>query len=419
MKRGIRLLVSLCILTGLTAQAEQKTFVIDPVHSGLGFRVRHLYSTFPGRLNSFSGTITCDTNDLTTTTVQATVDVTSIDTGNADRDKHLRSADFFNVAAFPKASFASTQAVPGPDNALTVRGKLTIRDVTADITFQGKVLGYGVDHKGVKRVGYHGEGTLDRTTFGVSYNMALPTGLTVVGTEVTLVLDIEAVEADPAAAAQSLSLADQLEKAKADEAKELPAEAAAALEKAKQEIAGQQNVNGLPIGAKAPDFSLPDTADKLISLSDTLKQGPVVLVFYRGEWCPFCNLQLHALEVAYPELRKLGATLLAVSPQKIDKAMVQQNKGALSFPLLSDVKGDCLRAYKLLYSIPPEMQKVYQERFGLNLEEYNGPGRWELPVTATYIIGTDGTIAAGVVDLDYTKRMDPKDIITALKALKK
>jgi polyisoprenoid-binding protein YceI/peroxiredoxin len=419
MKRHYGAFLACVVLAGIAVQAQEKVFVIDPVHSGLGFRIRHLYSVFPGRLDSFSGTITCTTNDLTTTKVTGSVDVTSIYTGNPDRDKHLRSADFFNVASFPKASFESTRVTPGPDNTLVIRGRITLRDVTADITFTGKILGYGVDHKGANRVGYHGEGTLDRSAFGIVYNMTLPTGLTVLGSEVTLVLDMEAVEVDPAPAEEPKPLAAQLQEQKSAETKDLPPEAAAALEKARQEIASQQNVGGLRIGDKAPDFSLPDTADKLVSLSDTLKKGPVVLVFYRGEWCPFCNLQLHALETAYPDMRKLGATLLAVSPQKIDKAMVQQNKGALSFPLLSDVKGDCLRTYKLLYTIPPEMQKIYKERFGINLEEYNGPGRWELPVTATYVIDTDGTIAAGVVDLDYTKLMGPKDILAALKALRK
>ena len=144
-----------------------------------------------------------------------------------------------------------------------------------------------------------------------------------------------------------------------------------------------------------------------------------MLVFYRGDWCPFCNLQLHALELAYPEMDKLGATLIAVSPQKVDKALAQQNKGALSFPLVSDTKGDTLRAFHLLYTIPEDMKTVYKQRFGIDLEAYNGAGRWELPVTATYIVAKDGTITAGMVDMDYTKRMEPAAIISALQALHK
>jgi len=299
--------LALAVLLGWAAQAEEQKFVIDPVHSGLSFRIRHLYTMFPGRINSFSGAITCDTNDLARMKVRGAADMSTVDTANGDRDKHLRSADFFNVEKYPTATFESAKVIPGPDQGLTIRGTMTFHGVRADVTFAGKVLGYGVDMKGVQRVGFHGAGTLDRTAFGVVYNAALSNGVSMLGNEVELMLDIEAVEA----------------------------------------------------------ASLPG-------------ESP----------------------------RTLGAQL-------------QQNKEALSFPLLSDTQGNTLRAYKLLYTIPAEMKKIYKERFGIDLEEYNGPGHWELPVTATYVIGTDGTIAAGLVDLDYTKRMEPADILQALKSLKR
>lgn len=406
----------LLVLSGLPARAEEKKFVIDPVHSGVNFRIRHLYTMFPGRFDAFSGTITCDTNDLATMRVRGAVDVASISTANADRDKHLRTADFFDVARYPTATFESTEVRPGSGQAVTVRGTMTLHGVTAAVVFEGKVLGYGADMKGVNRVGFQGRGTIDRTKFGMAYNAPLASGITMLGNDVELTLDIEAAEV---AALPAPSLEQQLDQLKSTGGKDLPPEVAAALEEAKAKIAAQQNVGGLEIGEKAPDFALPDTGDKPVTLSENLKQGPVVLVFYRGEWCPFCNLQLRALQEAYPEIRKLGASLLAVSPQKIEKSLVLENKDALTFPLLSDTDGKALRAYKLLYTIPAEMQRIYKDKYKIDLEEYNGPGHWELPVTATYVIGTDGLIAAGLVDLDYTKRMEPADILSALRAMRK
>ena len=184
----------LSLVLTMATQAEEKKFVIDPVHSGLGFRIRHLYSMFPGRFDGFSGTITCETNDVTSMKVRGAVDLRTISTGNADRDKHLRTADFFNVEKYPTATFESTEVQRGADNALTIRGTMTLHGVTAEVVFEGKVLGYGADMKGAKRVGYQGKGTIDRTKFGIAYNASLAGGLTMLGSDVELILDIEAVE---------------------------------------------------------------------------------------------------------------------------------------------------------------------------------------------------------------------------------
>ena len=182
-------------------------------------------------------------------------------------------------------------------------------------------------------------------------------------------------------------------------------------------IVAQGNVEGLKVGAKAPGFKLPDGEGKKRSLSKLLKKGPVVLVFYRGEWCPFCNLQLRALEDVHEDIKKLGAELIAIAPQKEEYAASQKESNKLSYPLLSDTKGKTMRDYNLLYKVPAPLKNIYKNKYGIDLDRYNGEGRWELPVTATYIIGTDGTIKAGVVDLDYTKRMEPADILKVLKGI--
>lgn len=188
--------IAVAVLLGLgqVAHAEEKAFVIDPVHSGVSFRIRHLYTMFPGRFETFSGTITCDTNNLAGMKVRGTVDVTTISTANADRDKHLRSADFFDVAKYPVATFESTEVQPGANHALTIRGTMVLHGITAEVVFEGKILGYGADMKGVRRVGYQGRGTIDRAKFGITYNAPLASGITMLGNEVELVLDIEAME---------------------------------------------------------------------------------------------------------------------------------------------------------------------------------------------------------------------------------
>lgn len=399
--------------------AEEKVFDIDDVHSSLTFKIRHLYTTFTGRFNSFKGTISGDLDNPATLKVEAEVDILSIDTANDDRDKHLRAPDFFNTKFHPTARFKSTRTVVDGDARGFVTGNLTICGITKEITFYGRFSGYGPDHRKGTRVGFHAEATIDRTDFGMKYNAELPNGITILGTEVEIILEIEAIEKTAEIEKKPLvPLADRIDKFKSRRKKPLPKEISQALEKAIAKIMAKGGVDGLNTGDMAPDFSLHDMNNKRVSLEETLRDGPVVLVFYRGEWCPFCNLQLKALEEVYPEMKKLGASLIGITPQKQEKSLVQRKKNALSFPLLTDSSGDTMRAYRLLYQIPPEMKEVYLKQYNLNLEEYNGEGRWELPVTATYVIGTDGIIKAGLVDMDYTKRMEPQDILEVLQDMR-
>jgi polyisoprenoid-binding protein YceI/peroxiredoxin len=412
MRSTLQRLAGAVLVAACAAPAAERTFTIDPVHSGVSFRIRHLYTQFTGRLNSFSGTLRGDLDKPETLSVSATVDVTSIDTANADRDKHLRNPDFFHVATFPTARFTSTATrVLGPQQA-EVTGTLVLLGKEQPVTFTVDYLGSGVDHRKGFRAGFHATTTIDRTAFGMGYNMTLPNGITVLGNEVELVLDIEAVEGIPEPAPLAAKLADL----KAKDTSPVPPEVTAALAKAKAEILDQKDIEGLKVGDVAPDFSLPDAKGRTTTLSELLAKGPVVVVFYRGQWCPFCNLQLRALEDVLPQLKDLGASLVGVTPQKLDPA--DADAAALSFPLVCDLAGDTLRAYKLLYHLPEDLKKVFLERYHIDLAQVNGEGRWDLPVTATYIIDSKGVIQAGMVDLDYTKRMEPAAIINALKALR-
>ena len=421
MKRSISLVLVILLFAGVSVKAEEKTFAIDPVHSGVTFSIRHLYGTFAGRFNSFSGTISGDMDDPAGMSVSAEVSVASVDTANRDRDTHLRASDFLDTELFPTAGFESTGVTLTDERKGWVRGKLTIRDISKEVAFDAEFLGYGPDHRNGSRAGFRAVTTIDRRDFGIRYNAELPNGITVLGNEVELAINIEAIEVAPAETAdvEKQSLAQRIDEFKAGNRKPQPKEIEDALAAASEEILKQGGIEGIDVGVAAPDFSLPDARGREVSLARKLKDGPVVLVFYRGEWCPFCNLQLKALEEAYPEMQKLGASLIGIAPQKQEKALFQAENSKLSFPLLSDITGDTMRAYRLLYTIPESMKEVYLNRYGIDLDEYNGDGRWELPVTATFVIGPDGIVKAGLVDMDYTRRMEPDDILSALRKLSK
>ncbi len=193
--RNVRVALVLALTLGAAAaQAAQKTYVIDPVHSGVMFKIRHLYATFTGRFNTFSGTITGDPADPASLKVVGQVEIGSVDTANKQRDAHLLSPDFFDAPRFSVARFESTRTVPGPGDTAKVTGNLTIRDVTREVTFDVKLLGRGPDHEKGTRVGLTAEATVNRQDFGVSYGGKLPSGLTMLGDSVQLVIEIEAVE---------------------------------------------------------------------------------------------------------------------------------------------------------------------------------------------------------------------------------
>lgn len=170
-------------------------------------------------------------------------------------------------------------------------------------------------------------------------------------------------------------------------------------------------VKGLAVGDVAPDFSLPNALGKQISLSNMLKSGTVILKFYRGEWCPICNLDLREIQQHLPKIKSYGAVLLAISPQKPDDALNITQKNELGFEVLSDEKQEVIKAYNLQFD-PGE---DYHKRRDLTL--LNGDGSKTLPVPATFIIDTKLKIIAAHVEADYTQRMKAKDILNVLAKL--
>ena len=170
----------------------------------------------------------------------------------------------------------------------------------------------------------------------------------------------------------------------------------------------------LGVGAEAPDFALPDATGREVRLSDLLAEGPVVLTFYRGAWCPYCNTQLRDYQDILGEIEEAGATLVAVSPQTPDGSMTTVQRNGLAFPVLSDVGNAVSRRYGLVFEVDGQTRERYQA-VGVDLTAVNGTDAWELPVPATYVIGPDGTVGAAFVEADYTQRASARQVLDALR----
>ena len=167
-------------------------------------------------------------------------------------------------------------------------------------------------------------------------------------------------------------------------------------------------------GDRVPDFELPSGDGKSVRLSAVLRDGPVVIVFYRGTWCPYCNLHLSALQSWLEEIRRLGAQLVTVSPQTLDWSQSVAEQNLLQFPVLSDVGNHVARALGLVFEFSNDLRTAYKG-FGVDLSEFNGDDSWTLPVPGTFIINQDGTIAKVWADVDYRRRAEPDDIVNALR----
>ncbi len=171
------------------------------------------------------------------------------------------------------------------------------------------------------------------------------------------------------------------------------------------------------IDDQAPDFELPDPHGKMLSLSDLLRSGPAVVTFYRGGWCPYCNIQLRAYQAALPEMAALGARLVAISPQLPDGSLSTAETNELTFDVLSDVGNTVARRFGLVYALPEELRAALRSN-NKALPGINGDDSWELPVPATYVIDRDRRVALADIDVDYRNRLDPEAILAALKSLR-
>ena len=181
--------------------------------------------------------------------------------------------------------------------------------------------------------------------------------------------------------------------------------------------------------SEVPEFGLPDGAGKLVRSADLLERGPLVLCFLRGRWCPFCVGQMEAMNAAYPEIEKMSASLVAISPQTVHQSFLMADQHKLRFPVLSDRENKLARQFGLVYRVPAEQQEIYARAF-INLPSINGETSWELPIPATYILGSrqagespeacppqNHPVLYASVNPDYTDRPEPTEVLDSLRQL--
>jgi len=192
----------------------------------------------------------------------------------------------------------------------------------------------------------------------------------------------------------------------------------ALVERMLEELA--QHVRGrcIPgVGDTVPDFTLSDMRGRSLRLSVTLAQGPVVLTFYRGAWCPYCNLELRAYQQRLPRFSDLGASVIAVSPQTPEASVSMVERNPLDFDVLSDSSSRVARAYGLAFPFPEDLKAMYLRR-GIQLQDFNGTDDWTVPIPATFVVAGDGRVVLSHVDPDYRNRLDPEHVLAALARLR-
>jgi len=217
-----------------------------------------------------------------------------------------------------------------------------------------------------------------------------------------------------------MSLQEKLDAFKADfEANKAPPAVVEMLHRNTAElIASGQAEWALKAGDTAPSFTLLDQDEKLVSSAELLAKGPLVVTFYRGVWCPYCNIELQALEAVAGEIRARGASLVAISQQTPPNSRKSQYQNKLSYPILTDQGGELAVAYGIRWDVPENLQEVFKN-FGLDLPTAHGDRKWTLPMPGRYVIGTDGIIAYAEVNPDYTRRPEPSDLLPTLDRLKR
>ena len=212
-----------------------------------------------------------------------------------------------------------------------------------------------------------------------------------------------------------MSLKEQLAEYRADWRKRVPADRQAIMERHIEQLrTGVIARTMLKVGNRAPEFMLRNAKEEIVDIGALRKKGPVIVTFYRGGWCPYCNLELKAFQEILPEIKAAGASLVAISPEKPDDTLSTAEKNALAFEVLSDVGQKVGRAFGLVYQFTDELRSAYRG-FGRNIPAHNGtPGEWALPVSATYVIDRNGTIIYAYTDVDYRDRADPRDVLDFL-----
>ncbi|MGJ8743236.1 peroxiredoxin-like family protein [Polaribacter sp.] len=179
----------------------------------------------------------------------------------------------------------------------------------------------------------------------------------------------------------------------------------------------EEGKNALKVGQKATNFRLPNANGEIISLDTLLKKGTLVITFYRGDWCPYCNLQLRALQARLSEIHALGTSLVAISPQVPVGSLTKSEISEMDFTVLSDQDAKIATQYGVAWKVPEFLVAHMREDRGLDLDKINNGDGSILPIPATFIVGQNGVVLWNYVNIDYRIRSEPEEIIAALKKL--
>ncbi len=214
-----------------------------------------------------------------------------------------------------------------------------------------------------------------------------------------------------------MTLQDKLDGFKAQFKTMAPEGAFEAFARSTQELIDSgQAERALKAGDRVPDFVLTDSERNEVALKDLLAKGPVVLTFYRGVWCPYCNIELKALEEVAEDIRARGATLVAISMQGAADSRKSRKDNQLSFPILTDKNGELAEKFGIRWSLQDYVIPIHQG-FGVELPRIHGDGQWNLPMPARYVVDAHGTVAYAEVNPDYTRRPEPADLFPVLDSL--
>jgi peroxiredoxin len=210
------------------------------------------------------------------------------------------------------------------------------------------------------------------------------------------------------------ALRDEIDAYNAAKKERVPAEILATMAESTEELK-RSGIEGRAVktGDTMPDFELPNQHGERRRLSDYLAESAVVLNIYRGGWCPYCNMEMKALQDALPEIESRGARLVGMTPETSDKAMSTADRNGIAIDILSDTGNQVAEEMGLVFELPEALRPVY-EKLGIDLPAYNGDDSFKLPGPATYIIGQDGVIRHHFVNADYTVRLEPSEIVAKL-----
>ena len=173
----------------------------------------------------------------------------------------------------------------------------------------------------------------------------------------------------------------------------------------------------LNVGDSAPVFALPDENEEIISCAELMANGPLIITFYRGLWCPYCNTDLGNLKHYVPIIEEASATMVAISPERPEYSQEIIKRHKLPYSILSDAGNEVAAKFGLRFTVPERLKLLYRDTFGIDLEKYNGDSTWTLPIPARFLIDTEGIIRYAEFSPDYTQRPDPDDLIGILKTL--